>query len=109
MGSLSGNATSLEKLKHDDHVGSRTGQFLHKVFQERLHQLINLIGNSVDGHIAEKDGIGPHPEVVLELSENDLLPAPTMLQNPLKPGMLLHGDFTLLAPKLLDKVFASHA
>src|SRR5580765_5069262 len=45
---------------------------------------------------------------MLHFAENDLLPAPAMLQDPLKPGMLTHRNLAGIAPQLFNKCVRSH-
>src|SRR4030095_7476803 len=105
---FAGNAAFFEKLQHDIHVVSFAAQLLHEVFQDSLHQLVVFIANRVDGHVAEENRIGSDTQVMLHLAENDLLPAPAMLQDALKPGMLAHRYLAGVAPQLFYECVGSH-
>src|SRR5262249_18005072 len=102
------NAALFEKLQHDIHVSSFSAQLFHEVLQNRLHQLVVLIVYRVDGHIAKKDRIGSDAQIMLHFAENDLLAAPAMLQDALKPGMLAHRYFACVAPELFYECIRSH-
>src|SRR5262249_16262394 len=98
----------FEKLKRDIHVRSWPGELFHEILHHPFPHFIILILYPLHPPLPEKNRIRSNAQIMLNLAQNNLLARPAMLQNPLKPGMLPHRDFTSIAPELFDKCIGVH-
>ena len=50
----------------------------------------------------------PDAQIVLHFAENDLLPGPAMLDDSVKPRMLLCRNFGIVGPEFADEIVLIH-
>src|SRR5207247_1983642 len=59
--------------------------------------------------VAEEDRIRANAQVMLDLAEDDLLPTPAMLHDPLEPRVIRHEELARYPPELVDESLVCHS
>src|SRR5437773_474758 len=78
-------------------------ELLHEVLHHDVHERVVPFARDVRNDVAEEDGVRPHPQVVLDLTEDDLLARPAMLDDALEPRMVRHEESVRDVPQLRDE------
>src|SRR5207249_4866570 len=92
-----------EELQHDVDVRLLAAELLHEVLHHDVHERVVPFARDVRNDVAEEDGVRPHPQVVLDLTEDDLLARPAMLDDALEPRMVRHEESVRDVPQLRDE------
>ena len=103
VGLLARDPRPLQELVHDVHVGAGAGQLLHEVLQHHVHQPLFPVRHGIDRDVPKVDGVGAHPEIVLDFSQDDLFAGPPVVDDALEPGMLHHWHLICIFPQLVDE------
>src|SRR5437867_1564111 len=80
----------VEHLQHDVDVRLLSAELLHEVLHDDVHERIVPLARDVRDDVAEEDRIRADAKVVLDLTKDDLLARPTMLDDSLEPGVIRH-------------------
>src|SRR5439155_25494800 len=103
------NTGLVEHLQHDVDVRPLSAELLHEVLHDDVHERVVPLARDVRDDVAEEDRVRADTKVVLDLTNDDLLARPTMLDDSLEPGVIRHEKLARGAPELIDKSVVRHS
>src|SRR6266550_891012 len=109
FGLLARNTRLVEHLQHDVDVRLLSAELLHEVLHHDVHERVVPLARDVRDDVAEEDRIRTDTKVVLDLTNDDLVARPTMLDDSLEPGVIRHEKLARGAPELIDKSVVRHS